>query len=57
MCFESIANDQVSIANPYAAVTVPLMADAAGIYHANPVIRLIPRQPALDTFNNDFGNT
>ncbi len=54
---ESISNDQVSIANPYAALTVPIMANAAGIYHAIPIIRFLPKQQALDTFNNNFGNT
>lgn len=53
---EKIANDQVSIAHPYSAVTIPLMADAAKIYHTNPEIRWLPQQKALDTFNKNFGN-
>jgi hypothetical protein len=53
---EKIANDQVSIAHPYSAVTIPLMADAAKIYHTNPIIRWLPQQKALDSFNREFGN-
>jgi hypothetical protein len=53
---EKIANDQVSIAHPYSAITIPLMADAAKIYHTIPVIRWLPQQKALDSFNKNFGN-
>src|SRR5687768_4752105 len=53
---EKIANDQVSIAHPYAAVTIPIMAEAAKIYHTKPIIRWVPQQKALDSFNKDFGN-
>ncbi|HEX6845416.1 MAG TPA: BamA/TamA family outer membrane protein [Chitinophagaceae bacterium] len=53
---ESIINDQVTIGHPYAAVTIPPMAEAAGIYHTNPKIIFIPEQPALDSFNKDFAN-
>ncbi len=53
---EDIINDQVSIGHPYAALTIPILAEAAGIYHTNPVIVFIPKQAALDSFNNDFGD-
>jgi len=53
---ESIIDDQVSIAHPYSAVTIAPMAEAAKIYHTWPEIVFIPQQPALDTFNKDFGN-
>jgi hypothetical protein len=53
---EKWANDQVSIGHPYAALTVPPMAEAAGVYHTNPQIVYIPRQPALDSFNEQYGN-
>ena len=53
---EKIVNDQVSIAHPYAALTVPAMANAAKIYHCNPVIVFIPEQKALGEFNKEFGN-
>src|SRR5688572_23100582 len=53
---EKLLNDQVSSVHPYAALSVPGMADAAGIYHTKPVIVYVPRQPALDTFNEKFGD-
>ncbi len=48
---EDIANDEVSMSNPYGAVTVPVMAQSAGIYHTTPEFFYLPRQQALDTFN------
>lgn len=53
---ETIINDQVSIAHPYAALTIPDLAEAAKVYHTWPRIVFVPRQKALDTFNTRFGN-
>lgn len=53
---EKWANDQVSTGHPYAAITVPPLAEAAGIYHTHPQIVYVPRQPVLDTFNSEFGD-
>ena len=53
---ENIINDQVTIGHPYAALVIPTLAEAAGVYHANPVIIFVPSQPALDSFNKDFGD-
>jgi hypothetical protein len=52
---ERQVNDEVSMSNPYAAVTVPEMAQSAGIYHTNPRFVYLPKQQALDTFNK-LGN-
>ena len=54
---ESVMNDQVSIAHPYAAVTISPLAEAAKIYHTWPQIVYLPEQKALDSFNKEFGNT
>src|SRR5450432_2983348 len=54
---EHIANDEVSMSHPYAAVTVPGMAQSAGIYHTNPEYVYVPKQEALDSFNEKIGNT
>lgn len=51
---ERQVNDEVSMSNPYAAVTVPLLAQSAGIYHTNPEYVYLPQQDALDSFNNEF---
>lgn len=53
---EKIINDQASIGHPYAALTIPPMAAAAGIYHTNPVIRYVPKQAALGQFNEEYGD-
>lgn len=53
---QNVINDQASIGHPYAALTVPQMAAAAGIYHTNPIIRYVPRQAALGQFNEEFGD-
>jgi len=53
---EAQVNDEVSMSNPYAAATVPLMAQSAGIYHTNPEYVYLPRQEALDSFNAKFDN-
>ncbi len=53
---EDIANDEISMSHPYGALSVPLMANAAGIYHTNPKYVYVPEQPALDTFNKVFAN-
>ena len=53
---EDIANDEVSMSHPYAAVTVPGMAQSAGIYHTNPEFVYVPQQQALDSFNDNIAN-
>lgn len=53
---EEIIVDQISASHPYAALAVAVMLESAGIYHAEPVVVYLPRQPALDTFNARFGN-
>ncbi|MEP6927422.1 MAG: BamA/TamA family outer membrane protein [Ginsengibacter sp.] len=53
---EHIANDEVSMSHPYGAVTVPGMAQSAGIYHTNPEYVYLPKQQALDSFNDKLGN-
>ncbi|HEV8079747.1 MAG TPA: hypothetical protein VGP43_03475, partial [Chitinophagaceae bacterium] len=53
---ETIANDQVSIAHPYSALTIPFMAEAAGIYHTNPQIVLLADDKNLGEFSDEFKN-
>jgi hypothetical protein len=53
---EHIANDEVSMSHPYSAVTVPDMAQSAGIYHTTPEYVYVPKQEALDSFNDKVGN-
>lgn len=53
---EKVLNDQVTIAQPFSAVTITQMAAAAKIYHTNPQIVFLPKQKRLDSFNKDFGD-
>lgn len=53
---DHIANDEISMSNPYGALAVPVMAQSAGIYHANPKYYFMPEQPLLDSFNKKYGN-
>lgn len=54
---ENLANDQVSIAHPFAPVTIPIMAKAAGIYHTNPYIVYVAPSQRLGEYNKTFANT
>lgn len=53
---ETLMNDQVSIAHPYAAITIPPMISAGGVYHTLPQIIYVPRQERLGAYNDDFGD-
>lgn len=53
---DKLGKDQVSSGHPYAALTVPLMAEAAGIYHTRPTIVLVPDDARLGEFRGTFGN-
>ncbi|MEP6595574.1 MAG: BamA/TamA family outer membrane protein [Ginsengibacter sp.] len=54
---EHLANDEISMSHPYAALSVPKMAEAANIYHTYPKYVYLPQQPALDSFNEKYANT
>lgn len=51
-----IAKDQVSIGHPYTAYTITPMVKAAGIYHTQPKIVFVPKQKALDNYNDEYGD-
>lgn len=51
---EDIANDQISMSHPYGALAVPLMAEAAGLFHTYPRYFYLPPQPILDTLNSKY---
>ncbi len=53
---EDIINDQLSSSYPYGAFPINIMQEKAGIYHPVPVLVYLPKQPALDTFNNKYGD-
>ena len=49
-----VLQDQISAANPYGAFAIPPLADAAGIYHANPKLVYIPDDPRLGNYQQLF---
>jgi hypothetical protein len=53
---KDILQDQVSTANPFAALTVPPMAEALHILHSNPEIVYVPDDPALGEYRKSFAN-
>jgi hypothetical protein len=53
---ENIIKDGISMSHPYGAFAVSEMMEAAGLHHTLPLLVWIPSQPALDTFNERFGN-
>ena len=53
---EAVVQDGISSSHPYAAVTIPLMAKAAGVMHTNPRIVWVPDDPRLGIYRNDLAN-
>jgi hypothetical protein len=53
---EYLVQDQISAAHPYAAVVIPTLAKAAGIYHTNPKVVYVPDDPQLGIYRKDFAN-
>ena len=54
---EAIFQDQISASQPYAALMVPPLADAASVYHTNPQLVYLPKQPLLGDFSIIYGNS
>ena len=51
----TVMEDLFTMSHPYAAFVIPDMAEAAGIYHTNPRLYYLPKQPALGHYNAAFG--
>ena len=49
--------DQITTSNPYGALVVPRLAEAAGIYHTDPEIVVVPDDPRLGVYREEFANT
>lgn len=50
-----VVQDIFTMSHPYAAFVVPDMAEAVHIYHTNPKLYYMPKQPALGQYNDIFG--
>ncbi|HMD00309.1 MAG TPA: hypothetical protein VKH37_09150, partial [Ferruginibacter sp.] len=53
---EKLIQDGISMSQPYGATALPVMEKGAGIYHAEPIVVYLPKQPALDTLNEKYGD-
>ena len=53
---ENLLLDVFTGSHPYAPFTIGTLANAAGIYHTNPVLYYIPKQNSLGSFNTEFGD-
>ncbi|MBB4077496.1 hypothetical protein GGR28_000097 [Lewinella aquimaris] len=50
-----VAKDQFTAIHPYAPLTLPPMQEKLGLLAADPYLYYVPKQPALGTFNTNFG--
>ena len=50
-----LAQDQISSAHPYGALTIPRMADAIGVFHMEPKLFYVPTTPLLGRYMQEFG--
>ena len=48
--------DFYTTAHPYTSTTIGELSDAVGVYHSNPELYYIPKQEALDTYNDEYGD-
>ena len=53
----AVVQDQISAAHPFGPLAVPVLAEAAGVPHANPVYVFVPDDPRLGAFQREFANT
>lgn len=51
---QNLVQDGIAASHPYGAFVIPVMAEAAGIYHANPKVVYVPHQKALGEYDLDF---
>lgn len=54
--FIQLLQDYWTTANPYGSLTIGDLSDALDIYHANTEMYYIPKQKALDIYNDAFGD-
>jgi hypothetical protein len=51
---DDLVQDGISAAHPYGALVAPRLLDAAGVLHVTPQLRIMPDDPALGEFREDF---
>ena len=53
---KDLVSDGISASYPYAALSVPPLANAAGVIHTTPSLYYVPDDPRLGKFRSDFAN-
>ena len=53
---EDILKDFYTGAHPYIFTVIPDLSDAIDLYHTNPELFYIPKQPALGIYNQEYGD-
>ncbi len=48
--------DAISASNPFAALTIPVLADAAGVMHTHPKLFWVPDDPRLGIYRKELAN-
>jgi hypothetical protein len=51
-----VARDQLSALHPTGALVVPALLEAAGVPHTRPLLRVMPDDPRLGEFRQEFAN-
>ena len=51
----AIVEDSYLASFPFAPLVISPMADAAKVYHSNPEVFYVPKQPTLGVFNDNYG--
>lgn len=54
---QDLVQDQISASHPYAALVVPPLAEAVGLFHTNPRLVYIPDDPRLGEYRSTFTHT
>lgn len=54
---KDVVADAMSAQHPYSALIVPVLADAVGVPHTNPIIGLVAPDSLLGPYQKDFENT
>jgi hypothetical protein len=51
-----LVKDFISSSHPYAALVIPPLAEAVGVYHTNPELVYLPDDPSLGVYRDEYAN-
>ena len=53
---ETYGSEFYTASHPYAPLILPSLADSINLFHNKPTLVYVPKQPALENYNSDFGD-